>query len=62
MDSTKQKLILVGVQQDDGTVAHVKGYINPTWALKYAATVGEAARFAELEVEFTNTPVAKKVT
>lgn len=56
----KEKIILVGVAQDDGSIKHVKGYTNPTWALKAGESAGEFARYATVEADFSSTPVAAK--
>jgi hypothetical protein len=55
------KLILVGIEQDNGKLDHLRVYENPTWALKYAKDAGTAARFAEVDVVFNTTPPAPRV-
>jgi hypothetical protein len=53
------KLILVGIQSDDGTVRDMRVYESTTWALKYGKAAGDAARWATVDVEFTtDVPVA----
>ncbi len=47
------ELILVGIQDDDGSIKHIKVFTSPTWANKYAKSAGEYARFAKLNTEFT---------
>ena len=47
------KLVLVGISQDSGEVRHIKAFTNKTWAVKYAQTAGEAARWVELDVELS---------
>lgn len=47
------ELILVGIQDDDGSIKHVKAFTSDTWAMKYAKSAGEYARFAKINTEFT---------
>ena len=53
-------LHLVGILQDNGSLDHVRVFSNETWAIKYGRDAGDAARYAELEVEFNQTPPAAK--
>ena len=45
------KMHVVGIAQDDGTIRYPKIFTNYTWAIKYAKQAGEAARYAEIDLD-----------
>ncbi len=50
------KVYLVGILNDKGKVDHLRSFFSETWRDKYAKSAGDAARYAEVEVEFSVTP------
>lgn len=61
MNNPNNVVHLVGVRQDDGTVKNVKAFQNVTWALKYGAAAGDAARYAEVEIEWNTVAPSARV-
>lgn len=61
MNNPDNRVYLVGVMQDDKTVKHIKGYTNVTWAIKAGTQAGDAARFAEVEIEWSTVAPTPRV-
>lgn len=56
MKNIDNKVLLVGIRNDDGEIDHIKCFKNKKWAWKYAQSAGEFAVFAEVIAEFTSVP------
>ena len=61
MNSNGNRIFLVGIEQDDHSVKNVKAFQNETWAIKYGNSAGVAARYAEVEIEWSTVAPAPRV-
>ena len=53
-------VFLVGILQDDSSIDYIRVFQNKTWAIKYGKNAGDAARYAETDIDFNQTAPTPK--